>query len=140
MKSYQATYGNRNDGWTEREDEILATTVLRYVENGNTQTQAFEAVGREIERTGAACGFRWNSQVRKGYEDELKRAKLASRKFTPTEPVIVEVGKEREPDNTIITINPSKKIEALAVAGFTIHVTYKEKDGAFQLDIFNPKK
>src|SRR5690606_19746157 len=36
---------------------------------------AFEEVGERIGRTSAACGFRWNSFVRKQYEEAIQIAK-----------------------------------------------------------------
>ncbi|OMD66770.1 hypothetical protein BSK50_30600, partial [Paenibacillus odorifer] len=65
----------RRDSWTITEDEILATTTLTYIKNGKTQLQAFEDVGLKLNRTQAACGFRWNGAVRKQYDKELTEAK-----------------------------------------------------------------
>src|SRR5690606_27288730 len=36
---------------------------------------AFEEVGRTLSRTAAACGFRWNSYVRKQYKSGIELAK-----------------------------------------------------------------
>ncbi|HZG61196.1 MAG TPA: RsfA family transcriptional regulator [Anoxybacillus sp.] len=65
----------RQDAWTEDEDLLLAEVVLRYIREGGTQLQAFEDVGRRLLRTAAACGFRWNSHVRKQYKDAIELAK-----------------------------------------------------------------
>ncbi len=65
----------RQDAWTEEEDLLLAETVLRHVREGSTQLNAFEEVGDKLNRTSAACGFRWNAVVRQQYEESLQMAK-----------------------------------------------------------------
>lgn len=65
----------RQDAWTEDEDLMLAETVLRHIREGGTQLKAFEEVGKKLSRTGAACGFRWNSYVRKQYQSGIELAK-----------------------------------------------------------------
>lgn len=65
----------RKDAWTEYEDSVLADTIIFYIENGKTQLEAFDDVAERLQRSAAACGFRWNSTVRKKYEKEIKEAK-----------------------------------------------------------------
>lgn len=65
----------RQDAWTEENDLLLAETVLRHVREGSTQLNAFEEVGDKLNRTSAACGFRWNAVVRQQYEKALDLAK-----------------------------------------------------------------
>ncbi|WP_285891563.1 RsfA family transcriptional regulator [Lederbergia citrisecunda] len=65
----------RQDAWTEENDLLLAETVLRHVREGSTQLNAFEEVGDRLNRTSAACGFRWNAVVRHQYEKALDLAK-----------------------------------------------------------------
>ncbi|RSK28997.1 RsfA family transcriptional regulator [Bacillus sp. HMF5848] len=65
----------RQDAWTEENDLLLAETVLRHVREGSTQLNAFEEVGDKLNRTSAACGFRWNAVVRHDYEKALALAK-----------------------------------------------------------------
>jgi len=65
----------RQDAWTEENDLLLAETVLRHVREGSTQLNAFEEVGDQLDRTSAACGFRWNSVVRQRYEQALSLAR-----------------------------------------------------------------
>ena len=65
----------RQDAWTEENDLLLAETVLRHVREGSTQLNAFEEVGDTLNRTSAACGFRWNAVVRHQYEKALDLAK-----------------------------------------------------------------
>jgi len=66
---------SRQDAWTDENDLILAETVLRHVREGSTQLNAFEEVGDRLNRTSAACGFRWNAVVRHNYEQALQLAK-----------------------------------------------------------------
>ncbi|WP_342433635.1 RsfA family transcriptional regulator [Neobacillus sp. FSL H8-0543] len=65
----------RQDAWTDENDLLLAETVLRHVREGSTQLNAFEEVGDKLNRTSAACGFRWNAVVRHTYERALQLAK-----------------------------------------------------------------
>lgn len=65
----------RQDAWTKENDLLLAETVLRHVREGSTQLNAFEEVGDKLNRTSAACGFRWNAVVRRQYEKALDLAK-----------------------------------------------------------------
>lgn len=65
----------RQDAWTQDEDLLLAEVVLRHIREGGTQLGAFEEVGRSLSRTAAACGFRWNSYVRKQYKSGIELAK-----------------------------------------------------------------
>jgi prespore-specific regulator len=65
----------RQDAWSEDDDLLLAEVVLRHIREGSTQLNAFEEVGMRLGRTPAACGFRWNSLVRKRYESAIQIAK-----------------------------------------------------------------
>lgn len=88
----------RQDAWSHEDDLLLAETVLRHVREGSTQLNAFEEVGDALNRTSAACGFRWNAEVRKKYENamdlakrqrkEKKRALAKANAQIPQEPVV----------------------------------------------------
>lgn len=65
----------RQDAWTADEDQFLAETVLAHIRGESTQLKAFEEAGAKLARTAAACGFRWNSYVRKKYNSEINLAK-----------------------------------------------------------------
>lgn len=65
----------RQDAWSGDDDLILAEVVLRHIREGSTQLAAFEEVGKKLSRTSAACGFRWNSTIRKKYEAAIALAK-----------------------------------------------------------------
>ncbi|GIP20496.1 RsfA family transcriptional regulator [Paenibacillus sp. J22TS3] len=70
----------RQDAWSAEDDLILAEVTLRHIREGSTQLTAFEEVGEKISRTPAACGFRWNSCVRKKYEAAIQIAKAQRQK------------------------------------------------------------
>lgn len=65
----------RQDAWTKDEDIILAETTLRYIREGKTQLDAFKEVANKLSRTPAACGFRWNSTIRKQYVEAIELAR-----------------------------------------------------------------
>lgn len=65
----------RQDAWTSEDDLLLAETVLRHIREGSTQLKAFDEVGDKLDRTSAACGFRWNAEVRQNYEEAVQIAK-----------------------------------------------------------------
>lgn len=65
----------RQDAWTSEEDRLLADLVLSHIREGSTQLKAFKEAGAKLARTAAACGFRWNSYVRKAYQNEIILAK-----------------------------------------------------------------
>lgn len=65
----------RQDAWSEEDDLLLAETVLRHIREGSTQLNAFEEVGDKLNRTSAACGFRWNAVVRQDYTKAIEIAK-----------------------------------------------------------------
>jgi hypothetical protein len=84
---------NRQDAWTKEEDTYLAEVVLKTINEGETQLAAFKIVAKELSRTPAACGYRWNSFVRKFYKDDIENAKNSSKKL--------EKGKKVEINHTI---------------------------------------
>src|SRR5690625_582965 len=65
----------RQDAWSHEDDLLLAETVLRHIREGSTQLNAFEEVGDALNRTSAACGFRWNAEVRNKYIHAIELAK-----------------------------------------------------------------
>ncbi|MGM0750321.1 MAG: RsfA family transcriptional regulator [Bacillota bacterium] len=78
---------NRQDAWSQDEDVLLAEVVLRHIREGGTQLQAFEEVGRKLSRTSAACGFRWNSFVRKQYKSGIELAKKQRKQSKKDSPI-----------------------------------------------------
>lgn len=87
----------RQDAWSHEDDLLLAETVLRHIREGSTQLNAFEEVGDALNRTSAACGFRWNAEVRNKYihaidlakrqRKERKRAEAKTVKSNITQPM-----------------------------------------------------
>ncbi|MFZ4451907.1 RsfA family transcriptional regulator [Salibacterium aidingense] len=65
----------RQDAWSDKDDKYLAETILKHIREGSTQLKAFDEVGDALDRTSAACGFRWNAIVRLDYNEEVKQAK-----------------------------------------------------------------
>lgn len=65
----------RQDAWSHEDDLLLAETVLRHIREGSTQLNAFDEVGDKLNRTSAACGFRWNAEVRVKYDNAIDLAK-----------------------------------------------------------------
>ncbi|WP_085508960.1 RsfA family transcriptional regulator [Thalassobacillus devorans] len=65
----------RQDAWSHEDDLLLAETVLRHIREGSTQLKAFDEVGDALNRTSAACGFRWNAEVRQKYDQAIEIAK-----------------------------------------------------------------
>jgi prespore-specific regulator len=113
----------RQDAWTEEDDLLLAETVLRHVREGSTQLNAFEEVGDKLNRTSAACGFRWNAVVRGQYEQALQLAKKQRKErqrllgkhqpvrkkllYTPPIPSIEELGEMAEQPALSNSIEPT---------------------------------
>lgn len=83
----------RQDAWSQDEDLLLAEVVLRNIREGGTQLKAFEEVGKQLSRTAAACGFRWNSYVRKQYKSGIELAKK-QRKEAKKQPKSAEKAEE----------------------------------------------
>ncbi|WP_067837227.1 RsfA family transcriptional regulator [Amphibacillus sediminis] len=90
----------RQDAWSHEDDLLLAETVLRHIREGSTQLNAFEEVGDQLNRTSAACGFRWNAEVRQNYEQAVaiakrqrkqnKREQLLQHKVKQTKPPVYQ--------------------------------------------------
>ncbi|PEB55006.1 RsfA family transcriptional regulator [Bacillus pseudomycoides] len=82
----------RQDAWNDDEDLLLAEVVLRHIREGGTQLSAFKEVGRNLSRTPAACGFRWNSYVRKQYKERIEEAKQIRKveNYEVKQPKVVE--------------------------------------------------
>ncbi|PGS06533.1 RsfA family transcriptional regulator [Bacillus pseudomycoides] len=112
----------RQDAWTDEDDLLLAETVLRHVREGSTQLNAFEEVGDQLNRTSAACGFRWNAVVRYSYEQALQLAKRHRKDkmraasgehakkrllYTPSASAAITVDEEPVVNNTVPRSEPA---------------------------------
>lgn len=113
---------NRQDAWSQQEDEQLAQIILQSIEKGQTQLDAFTAVGKKLNRTAAACGFRWNSYVRKLYENEILQAKKKKKENKLKNRKLSSVHKEEELTNH----SPLNKIE-VELPSLEVLCSYIEK-------------
>ena len=130
----------RQDAWSEENDLLLAETVLRHVREGSTQLKAFEEVGDTLNRTAAACGFRWNAVIRQQYEKALglarKQRKQQFRTQQKQEGVsiglhVVEGEKgENQPGQKAIDSSGSDSLTIKDVIGFleTVNVSGEDYD------------
>lgn len=93
----------RQDAWTEDDDLLLAEVTLRHIREGSTQLAAFEEVGEKLGRTPAACGFRWNSVVRKNYISAIQIAKSQRQgnKKRRNTPVTLNEDLDKQGDSTV---------------------------------------
>jgi prespore-specific regulator len=104
----------RQDAWSQDEDLLLAEVVLRHIREGGTQLQAFEEVGKQLSRTSAACGFRWNSFVRKQYKSGIELAKK-QRKELKKHGVPAEKDYPKELVNEVTTSTVSARSEGVTL-------------------------
>jgi prespore-specific regulator len=121
----------RQDAWTEEDDLLLAETVLRHVREGSTQLNAFEEVGDKLNRTSAACGFRWNAVVRHNYEKALQLAKKQRKQRQRA------LGKHQPVKKQLLYTPPTPsldEIEPLLLQKDVETSTAKEADRSFTLD------
>jgi prespore-specific regulator len=121
----------RQDAWTEEDDLLLAETVLRHVREGSTQLNAFEEVGDKLNRTSAACGFRWNAVVRHNYEKALQLAKKQRKQRQRA------LGQHQPVKKKLLYTPPTPafdEIEPLLLQKDVEMSTAKEEDSSFTLD------
>ncbi|MEW9667499.1 RsfA family transcriptional regulator [Ammoniphilus sp. 3BR4] len=111
----------RQDAWTPDDDLLLAEVTLRHIREGGTQLGAFEEVGEKLGRTAAACGFRWNSFVRKKYEAAIQIAKAQrkqrkqSQRLKPSVPVATGLEESAMSSSTasqVVSSTPSTPVYA----------------------------
>ncbi|MFD0587761.1 RsfA family transcriptional regulator [Paenibacillus sp. GCM10027627] len=92
---------NRRDAWNPSDDLILTEITLDHIRKGSTQLAAFEAASERLGCTAAACGFRWNDNVRKTCEESIKQAKLLRKQnYTKTKVSVDVVHVEQHKINT----------------------------------------
>lgn len=97
----------RQDAWTKDEDLLLAEIVLRYIREGKTQLEAFKEVAKQLSRTSAACGFRWNATIRKQYQHAIEFAKSVRKEDTQgnlLNPIELNDNKDNDPIDTAILL------------------------------------
>lgn len=98
----------RQDAWSHEDDLLLAETVLRHIREGSTQLNAFDEVGDQLNRTSAACGFRWNAEVRMKYDNAID---LAKRQRKEKKRAMVSTIKTRKPVVTLPAVEDSQVSE-----------------------------
>lgn len=154
----------RQDAWSEEDDLLLAETVLRHIREGSTQLNAFEEVGDKLNRTSAACGFRWNAVVRQDYLKAIDIAKKQRKQrqralgqktkplYTPPAPTLTfEAGEEFfiQKDNPAqVSIQYERQVKDQAfsltiddVIQFLSNIgTNKQQSSSFQLENDRLKK
>jgi len=124
----------RQDAWSHDEDLLLAEVVLRHIREGSTQLQAFEEVGKQMNRTAAACGFRWNSYVRKQYKSgiELAKKQRKERKSKQSdhqeEPVQVPQTEEYKQVDAVVNLTLADVIKFLGNLQASQEKIQKEKE------------
>ncbi|WMT17847.1 RsfA family transcriptional regulator [Parageobacillus toebii] len=118
----------RQDAWTQDEDLLLAEVVLRYIREGGTQLQAFEEVGQLLSRTAAACGFRWNSYVRKQYKEEIELAKKQRKERKKEAAASEERERKRKEEITDKNLTWSDVITFLQIHGQKAHDSQRIAD------------
>ncbi len=108
---------NRQDAWSHEDDLLLADTVLRHIREGSTQLAAFEEVAEALSRTSAACGFRWNSTIRKKYTAEVNMAKkkrtVLKKEKAKSESSFVLQQEEEKPSETLQQVHQTTSDQTL---------------------------
>lgn len=123
----------RQDAWNHDEDLLLAEVVLRHIREGSTQLKAFEEVGKQLSRTSAACGFRWNSFVRKQYKSGIELAKKQRKEQVVHEPEVERVSIAAVENDTIGEKTPEHEDkESITLQEVILYLT--KMDEFFQLD------
>lgn len=124
---------DRQDAWTEENDLLLAETVLRHVREGSTQLNAFEEVGDELNRTSAACGFRWNAVVRHQYEKALQLAKKQRKQRMRA--LGQEQGKKKLLYTPPASVEHVEKMMSAPTATYSLSETQVEKSSSEELSM-----
>ncbi|MBO0996985.1 RsfA family transcriptional regulator [Bacillus sp. SD075] len=123
----------RQDAWTHDEDLLLAEVVLRHIREGSTQLKAFEEVGKQLSRTSAACGFRWNSFVRKQYKSGIELAKKQRKEQVVNNPEMVRDSVTVVENVTMEEKTPEHEDkESITLQEVILYLT--KMDESFQLD------
>ncbi|WP_240416679.1 hypothetical protein [Paenibacillus periandrae] len=101
--------GKQRNDWSEQEDTTLAEIVLNHLRIGSTQLKAFEeASQRLITRSVAACGFRWNSTIRKKIKDQIENARKLNKANVNDKPVTLN-GLSTSGDTDTKSVNKTEK-------------------------------
>ena len=123
----------RQVAWTHDEDLLLAEVVLRHIREGSTQLKAFEEVGKQLSRTSAACGFRWNSFVRKQYKSGIELAKKQRKEQVVNNPEM-ERDSVAAVENVTIEEKPPRHEDKESITLKEVILYLTKMDEFFQLD------
>ncbi|CAH0260979.1 RsfA family transcriptional regulator [Peribacillus sp. NPDC101481] len=123
----------RQDAWTHDEDLLLAEVVLRHIREGSTQLKAFEEVGKQLSRTSAACGFRWNSFVRKQYKSGIELAKKQRKEQVVNNPEM-ERDSVAAVENVTIEEKPPRHEDKESITLQEVILYLTKMDEFFQVD------
>jgi prespore-specific regulator len=102
---------NRKDNWSPEDDKLLAETVIRHIRGGSTQLKAFEEAAASLSRSSAACGFRWNSAVRKQHQKDIEEAKKTRLKLETRTGVKVKISEATELPAPSVTTIPEEPLD-----------------------------
>lgn len=124
---------NRESQWTEQQDQILAQTILSYIENNGTQLEGFQAAAQLLQRTPAACGFRWNKEVRKNFLEQLEKAKERKVEIKGIRPnIVVKESLTAAASDDVIT-QASQLIELLVAENKELKIQLAKRDNEINL-------
>lgn len=71
--------------WTEEEERFLGETIVKYIESGDTIGNAIKKISKDLNRTQAACRFRWHKVIQFRFKASLEIAREQGKKNTPIE-------------------------------------------------------
>ncbi|MFP7169632.1 RsfA family transcriptional regulator [Terribacillus sp. 7520-G] len=117
----------RQDAWSHEDDLLLAETVLRHIREGSTQLKAFDEVGDKLNRTSAACGFRWNAEIRSRYEQAVAIAKRQRKEKKRAE--------QRSQKTASAQVQPKTPVMNAAERQQAFPITMDEETARFEAEI-----
>lgn len=118
----------RSDKWTKEHDEFLKETVLSHLKEGKTQMFAFEAAADELQRTKAACQFRFNSTLRPHLKDEMEQIKQNNLKQQKEKTTIKDLTvTQQAPQESQLQLESSKQISLETVLEDLKYLVSREK-------------
>lgn len=126
----------RQDAWSQDEDLLLAETVLRHIREGSTQLSAFEEVGRKLSRTSAACGFRWNSLVRKKYESAIALAKKQRKELNASKKTAKSEEDKEQKSTHPRPAHSENKFDKMNLSVVIQYLNQLEEEGAAGIDLY----
>ncbi|PGC94624.1 Rha family transcriptional regulator [Bacillus toyonensis] len=65
----------RCNSWSESENELFVSVMLKHIRKGNKPGEAYKEAGRKLRRTPSACQSYWSKKLRLLYVDEVQKAR-----------------------------------------------------------------